>query len=51
MQSAKAPIISAFGADIPAVGYGTMLYPEPEQAVELIVHSLECNHLKLSHKR
>jgi diketogulonate reductase-like aldo/keto reductase len=44
MQSAKAPIISAFGADIPAVGYGTMLYPEPERAVELIVHSLECGY-------
>jgi diketogulonate reductase-like aldo/keto reductase len=44
MQSAKSPIISAFGADIPAVGYGTMLYPEPERAVELIVHSLECGY-------
>lgn len=38
MQSVKSPIISAFGAHIPAAGYGTMLYPEPERAVELIVH-------------
>ena len=44
MQSAKAPIISAFGGNIPVVGYGTMLYPEPERAVDLIVHSLECGY-------
>jgi 2,5-diketo-D-gluconate reductase B len=41
MQSAKAPIIAAFGGHIPVVGYGTMLYPEPERAVDLIVHALE----------
>jgi len=44
MQSAKAPIISAFGAHIPVVGYGTMRFPEPERAVDLIAHSLECGY-------
>ncbi len=31
------------GADfaMPAVGYGTMLFPEPEHAVDLIVHAIE----------
>jgi hypothetical protein len=33
MHPAKAPIISAFGGHIPVVGYGTMLFPEPERAV------------------
>ncbi len=41
MQPAKAPIITANGADMPVVGYGTMLYPQPERAVELIAHALE----------
>jgi 2,5-diketo-D-gluconate reductase B len=41
MQSAKAPIISAFGGHLPVVGYGTMRYPKPERAVDLIVHALE----------
>lgn len=41
MHMAKAPTISAHGAQMPAVGYGTMLYPEPERAVELIVHALD----------
>ena len=39
-----APMIAAPGANaaaIPAVGYGTMLFPEPERAVELISHALE----------
>ena len=44
MQSTKAPTLSAHGAQIPAVGYGTMLFPEPERAVELIVCSLECGY-------
>ncbi len=44
MQSTKAPTLSAHGAQIPAVGYGTMLFPEPERAVELIVSSLECGY-------
>lgn len=41
MQQVKAPTISAHGAEMPAVGYGTMLYPEPDRAVELIGHALE----------
>ena len=41
MQLAKAPTISAHGAEMPVVGYGTMLYPEPERAVELITHAIE----------
>ena len=44
MQSTKAPTLSAHGAQIPAVGYGTMLFPAPERAVELIVCSLECGY-------
>jgi diketogulonate reductase-like aldo/keto reductase len=34
-------MISAHGASMPVVGYGTMLFPEPERAVELIVHAIE----------
>ena len=41
MQTAKALTISAGNAAMPAVGFGTMLFPEPERAVELIVHALE----------
>lgn len=41
MKDAIAPAISAHGADIPAIGYGTMLFPEPERAVDLVVHALE----------
>jgi len=44
MQLAKAPIISAFGAHIPVVGYGTMRFPEPERAVDLITRSLKCGY-------
>ena len=44
MQSTKAPTLSAHGAQVPAVGYGTMLFPAPERAVELIVCSLECGY-------
>ena len=44
MQSTKAPTLSAHGAQIPAVGYGTMLFPAPERAIELIVCSLECGY-------
>ena len=44
MQSTKAPTLSANGAQIPAVGYGTMLFPAPERAIELIVYSLECGY-------
>ncbi|MDE0779387.1 MAG: aldo/keto reductase [Alphaproteobacteria bacterium] len=36
-----APKLSAHGAEIPALGYGTMLFPEPERAVELILHALK----------
>lgn len=41
MQPAKAPTISAHDAAMPVVGYGTMLFPEPERAVELITYALE----------
>ncbi len=41
MEPAKAPTISAHGATMPVVGYGTMLYPEPDRAVGLIVHAIE----------
>ncbi len=51
MQSAKSPIISAFGAHIPVIGYGTMRYPNPERAVELITHALECGYRHLDTAR
>ncbi len=38
------PTISAHGAAMPAVGYGTMLFPEPERAVGLVQHALECGY-------
>jgi diketogulonate reductase-like aldo/keto reductase len=41
MQPAKAPTMSAHGASIPVVGYGTMLFPEPEKAVGLVKHALD----------
>ena len=44
MQFIKVPFISAAGDQIPAIGYGTMLFPEPERAVELIAGSLECGY-------
>lgn len=36
----RAPTIHAHGADMPAIGCGTMAYPEPERAVDLISHAL-----------
>ena len=44
MQFTKVPLIAAVDDQIPAVGYGTMLFPEPERAVELIATSLECGY-------
>lgn len=44
MPTALAPTINAHGAAIPAVGYGTMLFPEPERAFELILHALKCGY-------
>ena len=44
MQPAKAPTIAAQDAQMPVVGYGTMLFPEPERAVELVVHALQCGY-------
>lgn len=40
MQSAKAPTVSAHGARMPVVGYGTMAYPDPERAPELVAHAI-----------
>ena len=44
MASNKIPIIAGQGGQIPAVGYGTMLFPDAESAVELITHSLNCGY-------
>ena len=41
MQPAKAPTITAHGAAMPVVGYGTMLYPQPERAVDLITYAIQ----------
>ncbi len=41
MPPTEAPAISAHGATFPAVGYGTMLFPEPDKAVGLVKHALD----------
>jgi len=41
MPPIEVPAISAHGAKIPAVGYGTMLFPEPDEAVGLVKHALD----------
>ncbi len=41
MGQHRAPTIAAHGAAMPVVGYGTMLYPEPELAVGLITYAIE----------
>lgn len=51
MQPAKAPTVSAFGADIPVIGYGTMKFPDPEQAVGLITHALESGYCHIDTAR
>ena len=33
--------VNVCGIEVPKVGYGTMLFPEPERAVELILHALK----------
>jgi diketogulonate reductase-like aldo/keto reductase len=44
MQPAKAPVISAHGAAIPAIGYGTMLFPEPDKAAGLVRHAIDAGY-------
>lgn len=44
MEPAKAPTLTVHGALMPVVGYGTMLFPEPERAVPLITHALDCGY-------
>ena len=44
MQTPRPPTISVGGAAMPSVGYGTMAFPEPDRAVELIVHALRCGY-------
>ncbi len=41
MQPAKAFNISARGASIPVVGYGTMEFPEPDKAAGLVAHAIQ----------
>ena len=41
MRPAKAPTITAHGAAMPVVGYGTMAYPQPERAVDLITYAIQ----------
>lgn len=41
MGPVRAPVITAHGAAIPVVGYGTMQYPEPDRAVDLIKHAIQ----------
>ena len=35
------PLLTNNGASIPSLGYGTMEYPEPDRASDLIAHSLK----------
>lgn len=51
MQPPKAPTLTAHGAQMPAIGYGTMLFPEPERAVGLITHALQCGYRHLDTAR
>jgi 2,5-diketo-D-gluconate reductase B len=44
MQPARAPTIAAHGAAMPVVGYGTMLFPEPERAAGLVAHAIDCGY-------
>jgi len=41
MEPARSPTISAHGADMPVVGYGTMLFPEPDRAAGLVAYAIE----------
>ena len=41
MLSRHVPMVAAHGARMPVVGYGTMHFPEPDRAVELIAHALD----------
>lgn len=40
MSNPIVPKLSAHCAEMPTLGYGTMLFPEPEHAIELILHAL-----------
>jgi diketogulonate reductase-like aldo/keto reductase len=40
MEAANVPTVSAHGAVMPVVGYGTMAFPEPERAPELVAHAI-----------
>ena len=44
MQAAKAFTISASGAEMPVIGYGTMLFPEPDKAARLVAAAIECGY-------
>lgn len=44
MSSVICPMLSAHGAAMPAVGYGTMLFPDPDRAVGLVEHALACGY-------
>ncbi len=35
------PVLTAHGANMPAIGYGTMLFPEPERGAELVATALK----------
>ena len=39
-----APTLSAHGVEMPAIGYGTMLFPEPERAAGLVAHAIACGY-------
>ena len=40
MVKQASPIVSVDGINIPSIGFGTMLFPEPEKAVELISQAI-----------
>ena len=41
MAESNDRMLTVRGDEVPKVGYGTMLFPEPERAVELILHALK----------
>lgn len=44
MSLRPAPILTAHGANMPAIGYGTMLFPEPERGAELVATALKAGY-------
>ena len=44
MVKQASPMVSVNGINIPSIGFGTMLFPQPEKAVELISHAIDAGY-------